>query len=691
MALHAGPHLNDGQPSWTLQDPVRNQFFRIDWPTFEILSRWHLDDIGQIANAINADTTLHVDSDDVEAVFEFLHANQLIQPQGADASRKMADRLQLMRGSWGKWLLHNYLFFRIPLVKPDRWLEKAGPLVEPFFSIGFMRLTLFALLVGLVQVYRNWDHFSATLIDTFSWNGLITYGCALVGVKLFHELGHAFAAKRYGCRVPAMGLAFLVLWPVAYTDTNEVWKLASQRQRLVVALAGVATELIIAVWATLLWDFLPEGNIKAIAFVLATLTWITTLAINASPFMRFDGYFVLSDWLEMPNLHNRCFALARWDLRERLFALQDPPPEYFSRRRTLALIAFAWAIWIYRLVVFIGIAILVYHFFIKAAGIFLFMIEIGWFILLPLWNEIKVWHANWHRLKHNRRAQQSAVLFLLILLLFVVPWPTRLSASAYLKPLETFPIYAPSSAQVISLPWKEGSHIPAGAPIATLTSPEMELRLQRARTRLDKINQQVSSAALDQLQQQNLQVLQQEQAAAEGELAGVLTEQNRYATAAPFAGELHDINPEIATGSWISGRERLAVLVKPGKWQVEAYLDEDAMRRIKIGDNARFFADGLEGAVLTLEVSAIDNDATRVLQNGMLASHAGGSVLVRDKHGQLIPELAIYRITLNVTQSPGTLAHNSWRGQVVIHGEWEAPGLSFMRSALALLSREAGF
>ena len=691
LALMPGPNLADGQPTWTLHDPVRNQFFRIDWLTFEILSRWHLDAPQAIADAIHAETTLDPDAGDIEAVGKFIADNQLVQPRGADAARKMARQLAASRGSWGRWLMHNYLFFRIPLVKPDRWLDRCAALVAPLFSVTFLRLTLLALAIGVVQVYRDWDRFSATLVDTFSLSGLLAYGGALMLVKVLHELGHAFTAKRYGCRVPAMGVAFLVLWPVAYTDTNEVWKLADKRRRLLVAIAGVTTELVIAIWATLLWAFLPEGGIKSVAFVLATLTWIATLAINASPFMRFDGYFVLSDWLDMPNLHQRAFALARWDLRERLFALGDAPPEYFSRRRTLALVAFAWTVWLYRLAVFIGIAVLVYHFFIKAVGIMLFIVEIAWFILLPVARELQTWRDAWPRIRRSTRARRNAMLAVVLLLLFALPWPTRLAASGLLKPVESYPIHAPGGAQVIALPWAEGSEVPAGATMLKLSAPEIDMRLQRAQARVERLRRQLSTAALDDQQRHNLPLLQQEQSVAEAELANIETELERYAPTAPFAGRLRDLAPDLKTGDWVAARERLAVLVKPGRWQVETYLDEEAMRRVKTGDGARFYADGLEGPYLPLVVVAVDSDATRVLHNGMLAAQHGGSVLTRDRQGTWIPEQAVYRVVLETEGEPDGLAGHSWRGKVVIRGDWEAPAVSFLRAALTVLWREAGF
>src|SRR5690606_28730458 len=105
-----------------------------------------------------------------------------------------------------------------------------------------------------------------------------------------------------------------------------------------------------------------------------------TLLINVSPFMRFDGYFILMDWLGFANLHGRSFALARWHLRKVLLGWRDPVPEAFAPRQQLSLILFAWATWLYRLVLFLGIAVLVYQFFIKLVGIFLFLVEIAWFV-----------------------------------------------------------------------------------------------------------------------------------------------------------------------------------------------------------------------------------------------------------------------------------------------------------------------
>ena len=144
---------------------------------------------------------------------------------------------------------------------------------------------------------RNWDVFQSTFIYFFSTEGLFLFLLAVFLAKIVHELGHAYTAKLYGLRVPTMGIAFLVLWPVLYTDTSDAWKLPNRRQRLSIAAAGMLAEIGLAGIATLLWSFLPDGPIRSALFMVATTTWIITLLINSNPFLRFDVYFFLSDFL----------------------------------------------------------------------------------------------------------------------------------------------------------------------------------------------------------------------------------------------------------------------------------------------------------------------------------------------------------------------------------------------------------
>lgn len=695
LALMPGPVLPDGQTSWTLHDPVRNLFFRIDWPTFEILQRWSADDADAIAADISAATTLHLEDSDVQRVAQFLSINQLLRPEGRQSPVQLTERLAKMEGSGLNWLLHHYLFFRVPLLRPDAWLGRWQGVAGLFFTRTFAWLTLGALLLGSSQVARQWDSFSASLVDTFNWEGLAAYGLAVFIVKLLHELGHAFTAKRLGCRVPTMGIAFLVMWPVAYTDTNDTWRLTDRMQRLQVACAGIVTELIVAAWATLAWALLPEGALRSAAFVLATTSWVATLAINASPFLRFDGYFILSDWLDWPNLHDRSFAMARWDLRERLFALGEEAPEHVSPSRRKGLIAFAWATWIYRLVLFLGIALLVYHFFFKLLGVLLFAVEIVWFIWGPIRRELREWGGRWPLILRRGRSRMSAAIALGLLFLLMVPWPGRVTVSGMLRPAEIWPVFAPAGARLEALPYKEGSRVEKGDVLLRLHVPDLQMRRATMLARIDGLRWQAASSGFSEEARNRLLVNEESLATAQTELASVETELLLYEPRAPFTGHLRDLDPDLKVGQWIARKEKLGLLVREGgPWLVETWIDDSAVQRVKPGDSAIFIIDGGESTALRLKVAIVDSDAAPTLPRPELAAQFGGHLLTRVKNGQLVPERAIYRVVLHVESTVPSLAAGgglTWRGKLAIHSTWEAPVWPYLRQAASVLVREVGF
>ena len=691
LQLCEGPALRDGQPSWTLHDPARNAFFRLDWMSVEILKRWSLDAEDAIIESIKTGTTLNPTHEDITDFARFLAESQLVQTRiPGSAAVLAARRAQSDRGVLS-WLLHHYLFFRLPLVRPDAWLGRWAHVAKVFRSRSFLMLTCVVLLVGLHQIARQWERFVSSLVDTFSLSGLLSYGLAIMLVKVCHELGHAFTAKQMGCRVPTMGIAFLVMWPVAYTDTNDTWRLPDRHQRLRVAAAGIATELLIAAWASFAWAFLPDGELRSAAFVLATTSWVSTLTINASPFMRFDGYFLLSDWLDIPNLHDRSFALALWKLREWLFDLGEPRPEYFRPGLERGLIVFAWMTWIYRLVVFLGIALLVYHVFFKALGILLFIVEISWFIAMPLRRELLQWTKRWPLIRQRRRYRRGAAALVVLMLLSLVPWPGRVSGSGILRPVDIWPVHAPGGARIERMDLAEGSPVTEGQPLFSLRSPELDTRRRTALAVVESLRWQAVSADFDPRTRARAQSSREALATAEAELASIDEELSRYAPRAPFDGILRDIDPDLSAGEWVADGEQLALLVGTGDSLVETWLDEEAVKRIEVGNRGFWFADGASGPLLRLRVTNIDTDSTRVLRNGLVAATAGGTVLVREAHGQVIPERAVYRVTLRVESPVEALLGHSWRGRAVILAQGEAPATRYLRAALAVIVREAGW
>ena len=684
--FQAAPN-RDGSPAWMIQDPVGNRFFRIGWVEFEVLSRWPLGDPGRIAAAITAETPLAIDADDVVQTVEFLRQQQLLRvndPQGVALLEAIARRANPAR--W-KWLLHNYLFIRIPLVRPQRFLGWLAPKLGFLYTRGCAIAVLAATILGLLLAARQWDVFVHTFSDVMSPAGIAGFALALVFAKTLHELGHAVTATRLGVRVAHMGVAFLVLWPMLYTDTGESWKLADRRDRFRIAAAGMAVEFALAGIATLAWSLADDGALRSALFFLATTSWVLTLAINASPFMRFDGYFLLSDALDLPNLHARSFALARAMLRRRILGLAEPDPEAFEPGLRRFLIGFAFTTWIYRLVVFIGIAIAVYHVFFKALGLLLFAVEIAWFILRPLWSELGVWYE---RRAEVGRVRGIALLLVLVAIfaLLALPWRGSVRAEAWLHSAQQQRLYSPFAARIVELP-DEGP-VAAGARLALLDSPDTRSRADQAgilaaalAVQRDQSVGHRSEAA------ERAKRLGEQLARQLAELGAERGELERLTLVADFDGVVVDLDRELRPGGWISANQPIAMVIDPQDWMVDALVGQRDLDRLRIGAPARFHRRG-DWEVLEGEVVAIDTARMQRLPDPMLAADRGGRIpVLRGDDGREIPRDVLYRVRIRVDGAP--MQMRSGLGSVRIEGEPRSLLREALVSVAAVLVRESGF
>jgi len=691
IALHPGPTALDGSPSWTLHDPARNQFYRLGWREFEMLSRW---DSGSPANLIarlRRETTLDVEPEDVEEMAKFLSLHSLLASRSAEGTRLLLAKAARYRQHWAMWLLKNYLFLRVPLFRPDRWLDRVYPRLAWLFSPAFRNTVIGLALLALYLVARRWDAFVDTFTYLFSIEGAVYFAIALSAMKVVHEMGHALTAKRYGCRVPSMGIALLVLWPVLYTDVTETWKLVSRRERLAVGLAGVVAELGFAVFATLAWSFLPDGPVRGAAFILATSSWISTLLLNLSPFMRFDGYFVLSDWLEMPNLHGRAFAIARWWLREQLFGLGDPPPEELPAGRRRFLIVFSFATWLYRVSVFLGIAVLVYHFAIKAVGIAMGAVEVGYFLIRPVWMEMQALWKLRDRLRFNIRTLATLAGLAGIVLLLAVPWRSSIEAPALLRSATLEAVFAPADGgKVSAVRVTDGDLVAKGMPLVSLASPDLAYNLAQARSDVTLIEWQLGIQSVAPTLLAKSLVAAHEYEAALATYRGLAAQVAKLEVKAPIAGKIVDLSEELRPGTWVAANERLLAIIQPDRAQIEAYVSEADLARIGVGTRAQFHPEAGWGAPSGAHVVRIERANARVLAEPYLASRFGGSVPVREmKGGELVPESAVYRVMLEpdgMHEAPARVL----RGHVVLSGAPESLAARAWRRVVAVAIRESG-
>jgi len=692
LSLHAGPADTDGAPTWTLHDPAANRFYRLAWPAFEILARWSLGDPQAVLAQVAAQTTLRPDAQDLADLLDFLGAHHLLDAGMAEDTRRLAQAARALKPSWSRWLLHNYLFVRVPLLRPRALLERLGPAVAWVFRPGFWVAIAATALLGLVLAAREWDHFVHTFSGYAGFAGLAGIGAALSLAKLLHEMGHALAAQRYGCRVPTMGVAFLVLVPVLYTDTNEAWKLPDKRQRLAIAAAGMLSELALAAVATLAWSLLPDGPVRAGVFMLATTTWIVTLGLNASPFMRFDGYFLLSDWLDTPNLHGRAFALGRWWLRRTLFGWDEPPPERFAPGRQAFLVAFAVATAVYRLVVFLGIAFLVYRISFKLLGLLLLAVELGWFIALPVAGELKVWWARRAELRWNGASLCSAGLVAVLLAFALLPWRTGVRAAAILGAADAQGLYAVAGAQVASPVVAVGTAVGAGQLLLRLESPELRARLAGEQVHERLFRWELEQQPFDPELRKQGEAVRQRWMAAAAAVRGLQEQIEQLSVRAPFAGRVVQVDEGLAPGVWVAQKDKLVELVGARGAKADAFVDERDLPHVQVGAAASFVADGDGLRSLACRVERVDTVNIATLDELALASTYGGAIAVqKDAHGALVPTTAWYRVQLGRCGAGAAAPTRELRGVARLEGARSSLAGDALRAAIAVVQREMGF
>ena len=691
LEIFRGNSREDGLPAWLLYDAIRNKYFSLGLTAFKLIKNWKGgEDIKNFEKKINS-SGIDTSEEEIKSFISFLHQNNLIiQPNGQNITYLMQQK-NSMKKSWLMHAIHNYLFFKIPLFKPDDWLSKTLKYVKHFASKKFRNLVYFFGFIGLFLVVQQLETFKSTFLYFFSFQGLMLYFLTLVFVKCLHELGHAYIAKYYGCRVSAIGIAFLVFFPFLYTDTTDAWRLRNHKERLLINFGGILTELHLALIATFIWAVLPDGGFKSAAFFLATTSWISSLTINVSPFMRFDGYYVFSDWLRAENLQPRSFALARWKIRESLFGLNHPPPEEINPSRRWTFIVYAWATWVYRFFLFLGIALLVYHFAFKILGIILFVIEIHWFILLPIIREIKNWYKLKTEIRFNKQTKRTLIIILSLLMILFLPWKSSLKIPAVYVSEKYLKVFAPYPSKIKNILVNKDDVVEKGQELIELYSPDLDREIFSIRRKIQltktKINRLSKSAGnMDQFL-----TLQQSLIALQSELTGLSRVKNKLILKAPIKGKIKDFY-NLSEGMWVSNFDQLLGIVHYGTGKVKGFIKEEQIERFLKKNPAVFIPnDGIHDKVYlvseSLDLSAISN-----LPYISLSSVHDGPVAIRNSTGgefQYRPETAHYIAEFELAKK--SEIQFELPGYVHIQGSRYSPFANLIKSVIAIIVRESGF
>lgn len=695
LRLYPAPNRIDGAPSWVLYDPLSNTYYKLGWVEFECVARmFENQSVSALVNSVNAETSLNIDAQDVQSVVAFLAHKNLLEG-GIEKDAKFA---QITALKFWIGFLHKYFFFSVPLLKPQKFLQMVFPVFKVFMHPAFLAASGFLFYILLFLTAQRADEFSHTFFNFLSFDGMVMLALTIFFVKILHEFGHAFTAYSKGVEVPHMGLAFIVFYPVLYTETSGVWRLKEMPSRVRIGLAGIVTELVLATYALLIWNLSAPGMVQSMAFAVVAVALIGSLLVNVNPLMRFDGYFVLSDVIGLENLHQQGFLFAKWWLRKTFFGLQDPPPDGHGAKLRRFLIVFGFMTLVYRFFLYLGIAFLIYWITFKPLGLFLMVVELGWFIGLPIWNELKVWWARRADILGNMRTNIFALSFFVAFLLLFFPVKSSVQGPAVLYSAQQKTFYAPVASYIAQWSLQDGQDVEGGDVLAVLRSPDLEMQVEKAQIELRSLETQRRVSLAGGVK--NSDQLHLEIDAKKSILSDLMEKKDTLVMRAPFSGTLRLEDLNVRLGLRVAENQRLFHLVDEHQPSVMAYIDEASISRIMSGQKAEYKSASGIFYTQPLRVSRSELVGAQVLAWKELSSIYGGMIPSEMKQndnsgrdaGGIVPRQAMYAVSFDLdrvrAEAESVKVDMVEVGQVRVHVEPFVPIKAFWSLLVDLAKKE---
>lgn len=627
-----------GQPSWVLQDPVKGKYYKLGWLEFELLSRWHCNNVDELIAQTNAQTTLRVNNSHVESLLNLLKNNELIKSETNEDIRDLEVKARSAKPSALKSAFSFTMFYRKPLLNPDAFLAAVDRLIAPAYSMKKALLVLWVNLaaIALNGVAAHWFEFKNTFSQFMTIEGFALFALVLIMTNTLHEIGHGLVAKHYGCRVTEMGMALIFMLPVCYCDTSDAWRLGDKRKRLYINAGGLLMELLLATVACLLWLMLPDGIPRTLMFFLAVTSLATTLFINLNPFMKFDGYYLLADALGVDNMQARSFANCRWQLQRWVTGCHTQKPYRIPESSHKVLTIYALSTWAYRLILYFTICWMVYEFWFKALGLILMTGVFIKMIAMPVLKESASYGSTIAKTGVNRRSVSSGVIIFLLLAALLVPLPRKVSAPAVLGSGHAEKVFATRQAKVGAIYIAEGDELKAGQMLLSLVDPELEYSRNKLVKEIETLKQRKQMETQWMSKDISTQVSAFDIKARESALAQVSRQISALQLRATENSIVTALPDWLKPGVWVNTNTVLAELASSNTVEVRAYVPSKKSDLLH-GQEAVFYSN-TDGRKIQLNTRVIGESNIEVLDDRALAVRNGGEIPVAvSRDGELNP------------------------------------------------------
>jgi putative peptide zinc metalloprotease protein len=632
--------LYRGQPWHVVHDPVTNSFFRLNPVDYHFVGlldgKRSVDEVWRM--------TLDRFGDDAPTQGEVIgllgqlnQSNLLRVDLPVDAQPLLERAHQRQFKKW-RGQLSNVLFMRIPVFNPNRLLDWLEPAVRPLLSkwglaawLLIMAYALFEFLPHVGEFVR--DSQSVMAPSNWAWMAVL-----FILTKAFHELGHGLICKRFGGSVPETGLMMLVLFPAPYVDATSSWNMPDKWKRILVSSGGMIFELIIAAIAAIAWLHLERGTLPSqLAYNLVFLASVTTILFNANPLLRFDGYYILSDLLEIPNLYERSTRHLKYLCKRYLFGLPHATPVTGVRFDQTTMVIYGIASQIYRAMVMVGIAVFVAQ-SIPTLGLIIGAWSIISWAVIP---SVKFLHwlitaSELYERRLRAVAVTATIAAVILISVGYIPMDEHRNAQGVIEASQSTDVVVFNDGFVTQVLTSRGHHVKQGQLLLVTTNPILEARQKEIQARLDRltIERRIALASLD---QNELRTVESQIKPLAEELAEIQHQLSQLDIRAPIDGVIvGPIGPNLQD-SYVTRGKVIGRIVNLSDLRVTALVDQstsdtaffDQIREVELRTA------GSIPAVLPSEVIYRSRKGRHDLPHPALGYSGGGQIMLdsKDPHG----------------------------------------------------------
>lgn len=697
-------------PLWTIKDPVAEKFYQLRQQDFFVFA--HLDGHSSIAEIQNSFYQNHapqrLSSEQILSFVQRLFAQGLVQLNRYGTSNAIKSRADRIQQSERKQKLSSLLAIRFRGIDPDRWLTASLPYIRWCFSPLIFAVSLVLLMFAGSIVFAEWEQIYRDLpsFGTFLKSGQLFWFMATIGViKILHELAHAFACKYCGGECHELGVMLLAFTPCLYCNVSDAWLMRNRWHRIAISSAGIYLEVIIASISTLIWYWTVPGMIHTISLYLMVISSVSTVFLNGNPLLRYDGYYILSDLVEIPNLRGRSQALVRTWWMKLFFDIRSADPLRGQSASKLLLGLYGIFSGLYIWFVVFAIIWMLYQ-FAKPYGLQPVVVALGVFIVSSkvagvgqsiIGTVVSLERQN--RLRKLRFSCAAIIVSVCVVCFFMLEFPRRIQSPCIIEPGESSTVFVSSPGQVEFVNLEAGSHIDKDAELARLKNRELEREVLKLEGRFKQ--QQKHIELLLQRQSRDASVAQQIPSAQSAllsyqeQLKDKQEDLKRLTLLAPRSGVIlpvedlklnsvqtkeFNMNGDVIAarneGAWLEAGMKLCVIADAKSVDAVVYVDQAEAVLLKAGQEVRVVTHDQPGQKVVGEIIEISSIPLTTIPPALLRLEL--IPYEPDGEGRLKPARPIHEVRVRLQSNSKKIPFGQ-TGVAVIHFASESIYSSLLR------------